>query len=122
MWVAQYTQGYDVALCAPTASGRSLFSQPAFTANPLGLAFDGAYMWMTNHGTNSVTKWRASSPGIAVAGSTYPVGTAPYGIAFDGASIWVANEGSGNVTKLLAATGAPLGTFSVGTDPVGVAF
>ena len=32
------------------------------------------------------------------------------------------NLGSNNVTKLLAATGANLATFAVGTSPYGVAF
>ena len=47
------------------------------------------------------------------------MGSEPYGIAFDGANIWVANYGSNNVTKLRASDGAVLGTFAVGTNPLG---
>jgi YVTN family beta-propeller protein len=43
-------------------------------------------------------------------------------VAFDGTNIWVTNSGSNTVTKLLASTGQVLGTFSVGTAPLGIAF
>jgi YVTN family beta-propeller protein len=43
-------------------------------------------------------------------------------VAFDGTNIWVANSGSNTVTKLLAATGALVGTYPVGSFPFGVAF
>jgi DNA-binding beta-propeller fold protein YncE len=36
--------------------------------------------------------------------------------------MWVANQGSNNVTKLRANDGTVLGTFAVGTDPIGLAF
>ena len=39
-------------------------------------------------------------------------------MAFDGANIWVANYDSNTVTELLAATGANLGTYNVGTKPL----
>jgi subtilase family serine protease len=54
-----------------------------------------------------------------------PVGTfaagGVYGIAFDGTNMWVTNFTSGTVTKL-SATGATLGTFTVGGSPYGIAF
>jgi len=43
-------------------------------------------------------------------------------VAFDGKNIWVANENSNNVMKVKATDGAVLGTFNVGTNPVGVVF
>jgi uncharacterized protein (TIGR03437 family) len=43
-------------------------------------------------------------------------------MAFDGTNIWVSNAGSGSVTELQASTGNVLGTWSVGTSPVGVLF
>jgi DNA-binding beta-propeller fold protein YncE len=42
-------------------------------------------------------------------------------VTFDGANIWVTNS-SGSVRKLRASDGANLGTFPVGTNPLGVAF
>src|SRR5579863_477845 len=52
----------------------------------------------------------------------FAVGQQPGGVAFDGANIWAANFGDvpGTVTKLQASDGAVLGTFRVGTQPVGV--
>jgi DNA-binding beta-propeller fold protein YncE len=42
---------------------------------------------------------------------------------FDGTNIWVANASfNGNVTKLRASDGTTLGTFAVGSGPMGIAF
>ena len=71
--------------------------------NPSGIAFDGANIWVTNCGSNNVTKLRASDGAVL---GTYAVGTSPAGIAFDGANIWVANSGSNNVMKLRPSDGA----------------
>jgi DNA-binding beta-propeller fold protein YncE len=67
--------------------------------DPQFLAFDGANIWVTNSGDDTVTKLRASD-GTNL--GTFPVGTGPLGIIFDGANIWVANYSSANVTKLRA--------------------
>jgi hypothetical protein len=93
----------------------------AFTvgANPTGVAFDGANIWIANSGSNTVTKLLAAT-GMAV--GTYTVGSNPTGVAFDGANIWVANSASDTVTKLLAASGAVVGTYAVGIVPIGIAF
>ena len=61
------------------------------------MAFDGANIWVTNVGSNNVTKLRASD-GTNL--GTFPVGGNPPGVAFDGANIWVTNSNSGTVTKL----------------------
>jgi len=87
--------------------------------NPYGVAFDGANVWVTNQGSSSVSKLRASDGTVL---GTFAVGTLPAGVAFDGANIWVANYGSNTVSKLRASDGALLGTFGVGIQPIGVAF
>ena len=94
---------------------------PAFSVGvePTAMAFDGADIWVTNYGSNTVTEFAASTGKVM---GTFNVGTKPSGIAFDGGNVWVANSGSNNVTKLLAATGALVGTYNVGSDPYGVAF
>jgi YVTN family beta-propeller protein len=43
-------------------------------------------------------------------------------VAFDGSSIWVTNEGDNTVSQLMASTGALVGTYSVGSGPVGMTF
>ena len=86
---------------------------------PIGVAFDGANIWVANLSDHNVTKLRASDG--ANLGS-FAVSTYPDAVAFDGANIWVANYSSNNVTKLRASDGANLGTFAVGSQPYGVAF
>ncbi len=87
--------------------------------SPYGVAFDGANIWVTNNGSNDVTKLRASD-GTNL--GTFPVGSGPEGVALDGANVWVANLGSSNVTKLRASDGTSLGAFPVGNGPQGLAF
>src|SRR5690242_19924120 len=79
-----------------------------FTAGnqPNMMAFDGAAMWITNFGDNTVTKLRASDGALL---GTFAVGGGPFSIAFDGANIWVANVNDNSVTKLRASDGAVLG-------------
>jgi len=85
-------------------------------AYPLGIAFDGANIWVVNSNNSNVTKLRASDGANL---GTFTVGGLPYGIAFDGANIWVAN---GGVTKLRASDGANLGTFATDAFPYNVGF
>ena len=75
---------------------------------PVGLAFDGANMWVTNYLDNTVTKIRTSDGYDA--GQTFSVGSNPAGVAFDGANIWVANSSANNVTELRASDGTFIGS------------
>jgi hypothetical protein len=77
----------------------------AVVANPLGVAFDGANIWVANRDSDNVTKLRASD-GTTL--GTFRVED-PFGMAFDGANIWVANESSNDVTKLRASDGTTRG-------------
>ena len=88
-------------------------------ANPYGIAFDGANVWVVNQESNNVTKIRTSDGANL---GTFPVGSRPWNAAFDGANIWITNGLSNTVTKLRASDGANLGTFNVGSEPLGVAF
>jgi hypothetical protein len=97
----------------------NLTTQFTTATGPMGVAFDGANIWVSNDGSNNVTKLLASTGAVL---GTFTVGTNPIGVAFDGANLWVANLNSKNVTKLLASTGAVLGTFTVGTQPNALAF
>jgi len=86
---------------------------------PYGVTFDGANIWVSNSGSNSLTKLRANDGALI---GTYAVGPLPRGIVFDGTNIWVANSGSNRITKLRASDGTILGTYAVGFYPDGVAF
>ena len=74
-------------------------------SSPVGVAFDGANIWVANNGSGTVTKVRASDGNIQ---GTFTVGTSPIGVAFDGTNIWVANAGSNTVTKLRVSDGVNL--------------
>jgi DNA-binding beta-propeller fold protein YncE len=62
----------------------------------MGIAFDGANMWVVNHGDSRMSVLRASD-GFRVVTPT--VGFLSQGIAFDGANMWVTNSGDGTVSK-----------------------
>jgi hypothetical protein len=84
-------------------------------------AFDGVHMWVTNYGSNSVTKIRAADGQVI---GSYPAGTNPNPIAFDGLYIWVASQTTPNVTKLRASDGSVAATVSglPGGEHWGMAF
>jgi len=56
---------------------------------PFGVTFAGATIWVTNKGSNTVTKLQTNDGGLL---GTFGVGAGPQGLAFDGANIWVANQ------------------------------
>ena len=90
-------------------------TEPAWIEVTGELTVDGGMTW-ENFGPSDV-------PGIvqkfALDGTSLGVfscGNAPSAITFDGTNIWVVNANDDTVTKLLAATGATLGTFAVGSQ------
>ena len=151
IWVANNSSATVTKLRASDGTCNGVANPPgsgvtacsfAVGTNPVGVAFDGGNIWVTNNGP-SVTKLRASDgtcngvanpPGSSVTACSFAVGIGPSGIAFDGANIWVANVNSNTVTKVRASDGACAGTanppgsdvspcsFPAGDLPVGVAF
>jgi len=87
---------------------------------PYWSGFDGANIWVTNSGSDNVSKLRASD-GYICPTCTYSTGVASRGVVFDGVNIWVTNSGSDNVSKLRASDGFLLGTYTV-PYPMGIAF
>lgn len=80
----------------------------AVGSDPMGIAFDGANVWVANLTSATVTKLRASDgacnsvanpPSSDVSACSFAVGSAPSPVAFDGAHIWVTNAGSDTVSK-----------------------
>jgi len=88
-------------------------------SQPKGIIFDGASVWVSNSGDNTVTR-RRSSDGLLF--GVYPVGAYPLGLAYDGARLWVANRGGNSVTRLMASNPAISNTVPVGTQPNGLCF
>jgi outer membrane protein assembly factor BamB len=85
--------------------------------NPLGIAFDGASMWVANRNSNTVTKLRASD-GTVLDTFPTPPSDGPYGIAFDGTYIWV--SGDSYVLVLRASDGAQVASHQLQSE--GIAF
>jgi hypothetical protein len=85
-------------------------------SGPLGIAFDGANMWIANRGDGTVSKLRASDGKTL---GTFQAPVAPYGVAFDGTNIWV--SGAPALVELGASNGALLGAWNKGPG-TGIAF
>jgi hypothetical protein len=64
--------------------------------HPLGMAFDGANVWVANYFGNTVTKLRAAD-GVSL--GTFAAGPGPRAVAFDGMNVWVANALDNTVCK-----------------------
>ncbi|MEI7512592.1 MAG: YncE family protein, partial [Candidatus Uhrbacteria bacterium] len=88
-------------------------------SNPYGVAFDGAYIWVTNLSSANVSKINVTTNQVV---ATVAVGTNPAGLAFDGRYMWVANQGTSNVSQIDVTTNQVVATTTVGTTPTGVAF
>jgi len=77
-------------------------------AGPIGMAFDGANIWVADIGSNQVTKIRASDGYVT---GTFSSLYRPRSICFDGANIWVTGEPTG-LQKIRASDGTSLATNS----------
>ena len=86
---------------------------------PRGVAFDGSALWITNSGSNNVSKINPTTNTVI---ATVTVGTGPVAVAFDGTNIWVANNGSNNVSKINPTTNTVIATVFVGLGPAGLAY
>jgi len=87
--------------------------------NPAGVAFDGANIWVVNHGSSNVNVLRAND-GYKVMTST--VGEGPDNLAFDGVNMWVTNRNDDTLSVLRASDGYHVMTPTVGGLPFGIAF
>jgi hypothetical protein len=86
--------------------------------SPLGIAYDGANIWVANNNDTTVTKLRASD-GATLGTFTVPGGS-PYAVAFDGVYIYVTSGVA--AVKLRDSDGVVLGAYSIGGPPTGIAF
>ncbi len=100
---------------------RAIVSTIAVGADPIGLAFhpDGRHLYVSNHGSGSVSEIRTDSSGWL---RTVPVGGIPQGLAvsLDGAELWIANE-LGYVSVVNRSTGAKTDSLPLTADGFGLA-
>jgi DNA-binding beta-propeller fold protein YncE len=85
---------------------------------PLGVCFDGNYVWAAESGGNQVDKLQLNGSLVAA----YTLAGSPQFCATDGDCIWVTRKTSNSVTKFTAATGAVAATIATGTSPSYVCF
>jgi len=86
----------------------------------LGMAFDGANVWVAcGDFSRSIAKLRASD-GQNLGNFTLPVD--PFSLAFDGSHIWATQGANGAVAKIRTVDGAIVGFFNAGPTPLKIAF
>ena len=85
---------------------------------PRGVAFDGTYIWVSNSGSNTVTKLLASNGFVE---ATIPVGSYPWGVSVNSTNfqttVWVANLHSASVSIINAQTNV-VSSIATGSEPV----
>jgi len=80
-------------------------------AAPLGVAFDGTNIWVTNSNSDNVTRINPATN--LVVGSPIPTDIGPQALVFDGTNIWTVTANS-TLQRFNATSGAPVGA------PIGV--
>jgi hypothetical protein len=87
---------------------------------PNGMLFDGANVWVTDPGHNTLLK--LSDTGAIL--QTVTVGEGPYHPVFDGTNIWVPNLAANSVSVVRASNGSVLATLTGNglTEPYEAAF
>ena len=120
--------GYTVGSSPERLTGQQLAERrwdldPSTPANisvgtgPYRTAFDGANVWVSNLGSNTVSKINpATNQVVASVGIN-----SPRGLAFDGSFIWVTSFGTNRVYKVDPVTYATTSVV-VGTSPTDVLF
>ena len=80
--------------------------------NPIGITFDGQYVWTANNGTGAGTGSLSRMNLADESVTTYTTGfSQPLGILFDGANLWVTDQGNTSLKRVDTTTGAVLQTI-----------
>ena len=124
-------QTIPVALTVTTLSPNILISPSSFQtfdfsgpldspeSNPLGLAFDGTYLWNADHSDDKIYKLDTSGN---IIDSFDSPGAGPSGLTFDGTYLWHADYLLNKIYKL-DTSGNIIDSFdSPGSNPIGLAF
>lgn len=116
VWVTNFAGSGNGTVSKVRASDGQIVGVYAVGPNPLGVTFDGVYIWVANLAGASVSKLCASDGKVV---GTFTVPPEPYGLAYDGKHIWV--TGALALTELQAANGAIVAKYPVG-NTTGVVF
>jgi len=109
IWTANQ-MGPDVAgsISIVTPGSWSVTTVATGFSDPIGAVFDGALMWVTDDGDNSIKKLEADGT-IAL---SVAVGSIPGIPVYDGHNLWVPNENDSSLTVVRASDGTILKSFS----------
>ncbi|MGB4912728.1 MAG: hypothetical protein WBO95_11500 [Candidatus Dechloromonas phosphoritropha] len=102
LWVANSGDG-TVSVISDSAT--SVAATYPVGTNPQGVACESYYVWVTNTGSNTVTRLGAWVGGSVVA--TISVAAAPQAIVFDNARMWVAHAATNNLSTIAIDNNTP---------------
>jgi streptogramin lyase len=106
-------------MTVPRSTGEVVTSFLAPGTGPLGLAWDGEYLWNADWETEMIYKLNPST-GSVVQSFSSPGGR-PFGVTYDGTYLWLAVRDDNTIYKLNPATGSVLGSIpSPGINPQGL--
>lgn len=115
--VGKYVAGvYVGATALPNFSnlgrspGDTLYSFPAPSTWPGGLAWDGEFFWHSDGDSNKV--YKLDTLGNVITSFPTP-GFFPGGLAWDGVNLWIVDEQQAKLYKIDTLTGTPLESFSL---------
>jgi hypothetical protein len=122
IWTANNVAGGSVSKIDPVAK-TVLFTISTGFSIPAGIVYDGAHIWVTDSGANTLLKLDSSGAIL----QTVPVGTEPLFPVFDGTNIWVPSDVANSITVVQASTGNIVATINAdGTNllnlPTGASF
>lgn len=116
IWVTNFSGAGNGTVSKLRPSDGKILGLYSVGPNPLGITFDGEFIWVANMGGASVTKLRAADGQLM---GTFAVPPEPYAVVCDGKYIWV--TGALALTKLQASDGVEVAKYSLG-NTAGIAF
>jgi len=106
-------------MTVPRSAGEVITSFSAPGTGPLGLAYDGTYLWNADWETEMIYKLSPST-GSVVQSFSSPGGR-PFGLTYDGTYLWVTVRDDSTIYQLDPSTGSVLDSIpSPGTNPEGL--
>jgi len=106
-------------MTVPRSAGEVITSFSAPGTGPLGLAWDGEYLWNADWETGMIYKLSPST-GSVVQSFSSPGGR-PFGLTYDGTYLWVAVRDDNTIYQLNPATGSVVDSIpSPGINPQGL--
>jgi subtilisin family serine protease/glutamine cyclotransferase len=106
-------------MTVPRSAGEVITSFSAPGTGPLGLAYDGTYLWNADWETEMIYKLDPST-GSVVQSFSSPGGR-PFGLTYDGTYLWVTVRDDNTIYQLNPATGSVVDSIpSPGVNPQGL--